>query len=504
MSNTIQYTSRTYATIYADLVTRYPTQNSDFLKMLAGLFDQMHWYLDATANNLSWKNFFTEEAEKLLCDLINYIPNRVAPAGATLRVNFGTNQSYAIPKSDLIFTVVDSAGNASRVASVADLNFTGDTADILVSEGDLFSDINLGEALAGVPYQEFIIYQSNIVWNSVKLQFNGIYWSYIENLVDANPTDQVFTLVPKPDGSLAILTGNGVYGKIPDAYPAIVSYVVSKGSAGNVPLAGHSVIYEGTNSDITTCELVSALRNGADRDSFEKTKFTAPKMLTARYRAVTEVDYVALSLKFSSSIIQARCFPGIFGEESIGVFIIPSGGGTANPVLLNDLQEHLIQKSPTIQRDVRVRSAVYTPVNISSDVKLYPGYSSAVYANYIRLLWDMYVSEVNYELIIAYTQLPIADVVLKINTFLGYSFTSADYPIINMILGKRLQDYRSLSYESKEVQNFFGGKIFPSNLIGGTEYLPGVDYVDNLIPASIVSMGFFNTFTRGAYGVNFL
>ena len=74
MTNPIQYTSRTFQTILADINSDKELADKPewFKRLIAGVGDVMSMCLDAQANNNYLETAFTRDAVKKLCQLIGY------------------------------------------------------------------------------------------------------------------------------------------------------------------------------------------------------------------------------------------------------------------------------------------------------------------------------------------------------------------------------------------------------------------------------------------------
>ena len=74
MANPIQYTSRTFQTIVADIKSDKEVADKPewFKRMIAGVGDVFSMCLDAQANNTYLETAFTRDAVKKLCGLIGY------------------------------------------------------------------------------------------------------------------------------------------------------------------------------------------------------------------------------------------------------------------------------------------------------------------------------------------------------------------------------------------------------------------------------------------------
>ena len=163
-------------------------------------------------------------------------------------------------------------------------------------------------------------------------------------------------------------------------------------------------------------------------------------MVRTNYRAVTELDYESLSEKYSAAVIKAKCFPGYYGANTVGLHLVPAGGGLPSASLKAQIETYLRDRSTLGSVDVRVRNPIYSTLDISLAIKMRPGYSFATYQQYSTLVLRLLASEVTTEIVQIYRAEGIALAVEYINDKWSYGFTSVDYPEINRIILRRIKE----------------------------------------------------------------
>jgi len=494
MLNPLNYTNKTYATIYREIKTRFPNKPDWFIVTVAGLFDVLHWYLDARAQNLLLPTAFTEEAVYDLCTYLDYYLSPPSPATGEITVTVdGGSLPKTILKGDLTFTITDADGNAVSFEAQDDLTIPGPgtSGNVSVAEGVTITDVLIGTSDGVSGWQEFLIPQSNVLPDTVVVSVNSVDWTLKNTLVNSGTVDQHFTVVRKPDGFFAVLFGDGTYGAIPGPFPVIVSFRQGGGVIGNVKTAGSTVTYTGGDGDVTGVAMVADFTGGAAGESLERAKFLAPKMLKRNDRAVTEEDYTFLALKFSTAIVNARAFPGLYGAGTVAVHLVPAGGGNPSSTLKTDLETYLRDRSVLNLADVRVRNPIYVSQDATAQIKMRPGYSFATWQNYATFAMRMLISERCKEIIDIFTDTGIADAVTYINSAWGYTFSSADYAELSFIIQRQKRD----GYID------WGTGLRPNDIISVLDSLTGVDYATCSLPVAPVAVQFNEIMTDGTMTV---
>lgn len=175
------------------------------------------------------------------------------------------------------------------------------------------------------PQAEFVINDSNvdtstiqvIIQQSVTNQSQTTYFPAEDaTIVDEEST--VYYIDETKDKKYKIYFGNGIVGKsLTDGNIVILSYLISKGSAANkantLSLIDTVRTPEGTAlTGVVTTLLAGA--GGAEAETIQSIKFTAPKSFVSNNRAVTKNDYISLIKKNYPSLEAVNVWGG---EENV-------------------------------------------------------------------------------------------------------------------------------------------------------------------------------------------
>lgn len=495
MLNPLSYTNKTYATIYRELKNRFPNKPDWFMVAISGLFDVMHWYLDARAQNLLLPTAFTEEAIYDLCAYLDYYLSAPSPASGIVKVTIDGGVSYpkTILRNDLVFSVTNADGEAVIFEAAEDLIFTSPTVElpVMVLEGETLSGMLVGESDGISEWQEFVIEDADVLPDTVVVNINSLDWSQQETLVNSTGIDEHFRIVRKPDGYFAVLFGDNTYGMIPGPYPVFVTYRKGGGVRGNIKKNTATISYSGSDNDVVSVAMDSDFTGGSIGENIEKAKFLAPQMIRVNYRAVTESDYEVLSRKFSSSVIMAKALPGLYGAGSVGVHVVPAGGGLPSTTLKTNLEVYLRDRSVLNLADVRVRNPLYVSQGVNARIKMRPNYSFALYEKYAELTVYLLISERTKEILDLYKSEGINSVVDYVNNAWGFTFgTSDNSEITNMILR-----------QMRDGHTDWGGSLRPNDIVGALDNLSGVDYAICDFPVAPVTVLHTQIMTEGTVGI---
>jgi len=168
---------------------------------------------------------------------------------------------------------------------------------------------------------------------SVYIQYGTIYskWTQVQHLLDYGPNDLVYTVKSDANNVVSISFGDGVSGAIPVNSSVIrAMYIVGGGSLGNISaniLDTLSYIPSLTSS--ATSALASAITvangtaalGGADPESNDEIRVSAPLTLRSSNRAITLQDYEDLALSVTG-VGKANAYGSNW--TSITVYIAPS------------------------------------------------------------------------------------------------------------------------------------------------------------------------------------
>jgi predicted phage baseplate assembly protein len=115
-------------------------------------------------------------------------------------------------------------------------------------------------------------------------------------------------------------------------------------------------------------------RGGADRETLDRAKARAARLLHHANRAVTASDYEDLAKAASAEVARAHCMRSAERLGEAVVFVVPQSEEacpTPSARLLRTVHEYLDERRPIAAR-VRVASPVYVPVKVELRVILEP------------------------------------------------------------------------------------------------------------------------------------
>jgi predicted phage baseplate assembly protein len=149
--------------------------------------------------------------------------------------------------------------------------------------------------------------------------------------MDYDPTDLVYTVSTSDDNVVTINFGDGISGAIPTLLSEIrAEYTIGSGSLGNVPAAslttieyipGLSESQTAAIQSVITVDNLAAAIGGADPESNDQIRVSAPAALRSGNRAVTLKDYADLALSVSG-VGKANAYASVW--TSVTLYIAPS------------------------------------------------------------------------------------------------------------------------------------------------------------------------------------
>jgi hypothetical protein len=293
------------------------------------------------------------------------------------------------------------------------------TANQATSASDIAGEV-LG-ASDGSPFQVFRLKENQVVEDkiTVYVQSGDTYglWTQVLHLTDYGPSDSVYRTVTDANNNVYIQFGDGVSGAIPTTNATIkVRYYVGGGLYGNVP---SEILKSATFTGIggLTSPQSTALRNntsvtnitvgsgGADPDSLESIRVSAPAAFSALNRAVTLGDYVGLALSVSG-VGKANSIADVW--NSVTLYVAPyrsdlstdlyPGKSDSNSSILTELTELQTKVSKELADKLQIGTTLtvspptYTPVSLELKYSVREPYSSTDVENSIKAYMASYYS----------------------------------------------------------------------------------------------------------------
>ena len=391
------YSSRDYASVYADLLARIPvylpewtsTSSSDFgqvlLQMYAYTADLLGYYEDRIAGEAFIQTATQAVSVLNLAAMLDYQPTLSTGAVATLAITisssvigpviipagtqFSTQSSPTSP--GIVFTTnttltIAGANNATPsttgfVVATQGIQVTGEP--VATSNGSINQTYSLNyHPVSALSYHVF-----------VDLGLGPHEWVYKQTLINSGPYDQVYTTFVDANGVFYVIFGDGVNGYVPTlGSPVTSNYQVSVGASGNV---GASTIVVSVTAIIGLSSVVNPLSatGGADAESIRSIQVNAPASLKTLNRAVAVGDMQTLAIQVPgvqwASVEQLT-------YQLVNLYIAPFGGGSPSSVLQTAVLNYIYPLS-MVNTTISIYPPTYVPINVTVRAVVYNNYSNS-------------------------------------------------------------------------------------------------------------------------------
>ncbi|MBI5788696.1 MAG: baseplate J/gp47 family protein [Candidatus Schekmanbacteria bacterium] len=399
----IQYSSKDYQTLLADLKQKIPYylpewtdhNDSDFGIVLLQLFshvaDILHFYLDRMLNEAFLPTVYGRDNLINLLKLIDYKLAGAVPA--TVDLTFTLGQTYtsniSIPKG----AKCQSVGN--------EVIYFETEAGLVIPAGQLSGIVGATEGQSGeetlgssdgTAYQKFAINASPIIDGTLKVFVAGEEWTGVDSLALSEPEAKEYYTQRDADEKITVFFGDDSQGKIPpDGTEITCQYRAGGGVRGNlgpntITIINSSILHQGMPIAVSVTNNEAA-SGGADRESAEHAKAQAPLQLRALNRCVTEDDYETLAQGYPG-VARAKCAPiEPKSYRAIDLYIVPNGGGLPSESLKSGLQAYLEGKRMVLDL-LTVQDAVYVSIDIEGTVYVKTTYVQTVVEKAVREALD--------------------------------------------------------------------------------------------------------------------
>lgn len=426
----IDYTSRDFDSIKADLInlinvrTGYNWNATDpndlgniMVEAFAYMGDIMSYYTDRVANEIAITTSAKTSTVLQLAELFGYTPS--GPTPATVDVSITNNGTTAIDvpvgtqfMAPLIYGLYSEV--FFEAAELTTQLQPGETVTISATEGktvntdrpDLIDPtyhkpipISLGTT-DGSLNQTFLIYDTNVIQGSLNVYVGQgaafSPWTYVANIIEAGPTDHVFTTFLNDDSTTNVVFGDGVNGMIPSNNQLVGAiYKTSVGLSGNI-VAGAltEVTFIPGNPDLSALSSLQisntyAATGGAEADDLTQLKSKLKAAINTQFRGVTLNDFSNLALTVPL-VGKANAVAGTW--SSVSLYIQTQDDGTYTPGVVttngnptptgnwNDLAlavQASLEPNLIIGSSVTVLPPTYVPVYVTANITVDGAYKQS-------------------------------------------------------------------------------------------------------------------------------
>ncbi|CAB5219643.1 Baseplate protein J-like [uncultured Caudovirales phage] len=364
---TVDYTSRDFYSLRDDLIARVQSRvpdwkgndPSDFgvalLEAFAYVGDTVSYYADRVANETNLLTATQRSSVIEIAKSYGYNPSGYQAAALTLQVlNSSKTTDYTIPSGtqfkgtavvqdtvrQVIFTtssevtvVHNTAGTGAALVSATH----GELVSLRTTPAALYS--SAGELIgysSGVPNQRFTLAENQVVDGSifvtVKVGDRYLPWTQVLHITDYGPNDSVYSVDLDENNYVTVIFGDGISGAIPPIHFEIrADYTVGGGSVGNIPINTALSVYavppvipnatiQAIQANITAIAQTAG-SGGADPETLDSIRYTAPRAFSSLNRAVTLQDYSSLAVG-APKCVKANAVADIW--SSVTVYAAPA------------------------------------------------------------------------------------------------------------------------------------------------------------------------------------
>lgn len=362
------------------------------------LLDVMSYnsFLNAFYLNMVASEMFLDSAQKYDSIVshakeLNYLPRSAKSSIAEVNLSFNTtitSGKLTIPKGTR-FTGFNANGyytfttDQSKVLSSPNTNFS--VSNVLIYEGDYYKDSFVVDY--NIEGQQFILTNKNIDVNSLTLNVvenNGstnTEFKRVETLFGLSAQSNVYFLQGAQNDSYEIVFGDSLFGRKPqDGAVLTANYRISSGieADGVSSFMMYDDIGPINNGQVTfsTVDSVSTSAGGAEKETMESIRLSAPRYFATQQRAITSDDYKSLVLvNFGGEISDVAVYggqdvePKLYGRVIVAVK--PTIGIIAPDYVKNKIYDYL-KDFVALPNRIIITDPEYTYCRVFSQIQYDP------------------------------------------------------------------------------------------------------------------------------------
>jgi hypothetical protein len=344
------------------------------------------YYLNMIANEMFLDSAVLRNSVVSHAKMLNYTPkSAVAPkATINLTVNEVTTSTLTLPKfTSFISEAINGVNYTFVTTDATTVNVTANTAsfnDIQISQG-IPSSYSYTVDTTANPQQIFEIPDTNIDTSTLLVSvqesstnLTSLTYTQVSDYLSLTPTSKVYFLQEGMNSNYQIYFGDNILGKsLVNGNIVNITYISTNGTSA-FGANSFAILSAVGGFSSTVVNPVSSASDGADRESINSIKFTAPKAYAAQGRAVTKEDYVYLIQNNSTNLpIDSVSVWG--GEENeppvygqIFCAVKPSGAYTLTPTQKERLIEEVIKPISVLTVTPTIVDPDYTYVQLNTRV----------------------------------------------------------------------------------------------------------------------------------------
>jgi len=361
---------------------------STLLDVLAYNTQYQAYYLNMVANEMFLDSALQRASVVSHAKLLNYTPQSVtAPrAQIDLVVNNVTTSSLTLPKfTSFLSEAIDGVSYrfVTLNSTTENTDFANNTVtfdNLVIKQGEpvtltfTYDDAANPTAIFELPDINVDTATISVVVQQSTSNSSSQVFTLVDDYLALNGTTKAFFLQEATNGYYQIYFGDGILGQaLTDGNVVSVSYIITSGTAATD--ANNFVLMDTISGfSSSTITPVQAATQGAERETIESIKYTAPKSYAAQGRAVTKEDYIYL-IQNNAGIFPIDAVNVWGGEENdppvygvVFVAIKPSGGYLLTPSQKSIIEEEIIKPISVLTVQPRIIDVDYNYLVINSNI----------------------------------------------------------------------------------------------------------------------------------------
>jgi len=325
-------------------------------------------------------------------------------------------------------------------------------SDVLLSQGQIItrSSVGTGATNQQISVSSGFVADENFFRVTVD---NSAYIRERVSLAKYGSLDNAFLERTQPDGTIKIIFGNGLFGTVPG--PSQLIQIIYADSIGkdantaqtNLPVKLSSVVNTVFGQLTVVGFNTDAISGGADQESVDELRFTAPRLFASAERCITRQDWKAISLQFPSVDIADinvwAEFEDFTGENSrmnvVRLVILPESGGVFSSQNYSDFLT-FISTYKHVTTAIKILDPIQVNVGITANIYYKLGYDPNGVQNAVQsAISDLFSLKIG-SLGRAYY---LSEIYQAIQSVDGVDFVELLGPTSDLILDKR--EYANLN-----------------------------------------------------------
>lgn len=419
----IDYTSKDYAGFRESMLSFATTLVPDWkgaangdpndfgvvlVELLAYEGDILSYYNDRVANE-SFLSTATQRGSVLAhASLLDYAPRSATAASTVMAITvISPDVGVTIPAGFQVETVSDGTDDTIIFETTEDLTFPADvdpqTLEVPATEGETIDDETVATSCGDLD-EAYMLGSTPVILDSVQIRVIedpadtvGNVWFVVNNLLDAGPTDNAYSISLDENDAATVQFGDGVNGRIPPRGAVIhATYRVGGGADGNVEAGTitdvvdpSDFVYEDVIDPVTgdpvppdpntvqppiiTIINSEAATGGTDPEDVDSIRTNAPRALRARDRAVSLSDYEAIALSVPTvQLAKAKAVSTVY--TNVILYVAPPGGAQPDQNTLNAVVAYF-QTRKLANVTVVAAGPQYVSIDVELQIDVDPRYS---------------------------------------------------------------------------------------------------------------------------------